>query len=266
MKASQWKHMAVVFSLACVPIWAQAAPIYYTDWATPGIVNFSSFQPPHPDQVIPNTDADYMWYCDPVTGPTCSGTNSFPNMVEFRYDFYLPGREDTGYPLYLNDAYLSIAADDYFALYVNGNLLTPNGVWHDDTGDHATPFDLTNSLVTGANNEILIFACDGYPPTPRVPPGTSPAGGWDGCPTPTERENNWLLTDGLINLVYNTPGGESVFRADLASGNSETLTVWEARGATMVPEPSTISLILFGAMGGLLLQRKRKRHAHKKRD
>ncbi|MDP2715475.1 PEP-CTERM sorting domain-containing protein [Rheinheimera sp.] len=272
MNTSKWKLTAVVLALACTPVSVLASTIYYTDWGSPGTLDFSALPPPPPDQVIPGSSASYMWYCDQETpGPSCDGSNNardpdtniqyVPNMAQFRYNFYLPGIADTGYPVYLNDAYLYVAADDYFALYVNGNLLTPNGVWLDDTGPDylATLFDLTSWLVTGENNEIFIFACDGYAPNPRVQPGATPAGGWNGCTTPTDRLNNWLLTDGLINLVYNTPGGDTIFSADLASGNAtDSPTVWQARGVLMVPEPGTISLSLLGAMGLMLMRVKRK--------
>lgn len=255
MKTSEWKHAAVVCALVCTPIGAQATTISYTGWASPGILSFSPTLPPESvppdeDQVIPDTLAEYVWYCGP-TGAGCSGTNSYPNMVEFRYEFYL---EDSweGNPLFISDAYLSIAADDYYALYVNGNLLTPNGVWHEDDPDTAKEYDLTSSLELGASNEILIFACDGYPKSSGAKPGVTPAGGWDGC-KPTDRVNNWLLTDGQIIVVYDYPD------FDLASGYP--FSNWEVRGATVVPEPSAVSLFLLGAMGGLLLHGKRKRRA-----
>lgn len=197
-----------------------------------------------------------MWYCDPaIPNGTCSGTHAFPDMAEFRYAFNLPSRADFGLPLYIQNAYISVAADDYFSLYVNGNLKTPNGVWHDDTGGSEVTFDLTSSLILGAPNEILIFACDGNPPNPRVAAGATPAGGWGGCPKASDRVNSWLLTDGLIEVNYNTPGGATVFRTTLNSTSAEELTNWEARGAFTVPEPGSVFLVIAG-VGWLLVRRK----------
>lgn len=228
-------RLLVAAGIASSSTWAAAQPPYtYSTWERPALLEFSSSPPPPPGQVMPDPDtkARYVWYGDPVTCPStaaaqrvCDGTDSGPELAELAARLRLP--RPGSLPLFVR-ATISVAADDYFALYVNGRLQTPSGVWHDDTGDRAVTFDIGGALRLGAENVIEVFACDGYKPTDGAAPGATPAGGWDGCPSPTNRVNNWLLIDGEVLVLQGAPDGPAVFRRSLASGQ-DGLGGWWAR-------------------------------------
>lgn len=252
-------HFAAAAVMMSVATSSAEAGVIYTDWSRPAAMSFSAMSPPDPYSIIGDVTSGYMWYgpngCGD-NGGICDGSYAGPDAAEFRYRFRLPSAAEFGYPQYLGASTLSIAADDYFALYVNGHLLTPQGVWHDDVGDHAMTFELASYLTLGAENEILIFACDGYKPVNGDVPGPNAQDGFGGCSNYQDRVNNWVLTAGRIQVEDNTFGGAINFFADLASTNPDYFpeTVWEVRGAS-IPEPSLWSLMLVAALGGVFARR-----------
>jgi len=227
-------HLVFLISLMIIFFVPQANSAM-TDWTTSSTLTFEPYlSPPPPDDIISGTSAEYMWYCQGnVTN--CSGDQG-PNQVEFRYQFTLPANVFKPYVV----ANITLLADDYFSLYVNGAL--KGYQWLDDSTNATTPvsFDIASDLKLGQANEILIFACNGYPPSPRISAGSTPAGGWDGCTSPSTRFNNWLLVDGGITVSPDSGFGNPIYQTSLRSGEPSN---WEVRA---VPEPSSILLIGLG--------------------
>jgi hypothetical protein len=217
---------------AALALPAQAA---LTPWTAASTLTFPDTEAPPPvGDLIQNSSAEYLWYCGQGV-PSCRGDRG-PTQVEFRNVFQMPALR-SGYFA----ASISLLADDYYALYVNGQLVGSN--WLDDvlatTNPVADTYDIAGYLLSDISNEIQVFACDGYPPgtnaTDRLPPGATPSGGWAGCTTPSNRVNHWLLVDGSVVPT------NSNFPTQLVSLRGAEGSNWEVRA---VPEPATLPLLL----------------------
>lgn len=253
--------LSVLIVSASLHLPAIAAPIL-TSFVTPSVVTFEGQVPPQPptseipleNGQFPFARGSYIWYCGAGT-ETCPATSG-PSRVVFKLAFDIPTLAgDFAY-----DGAIGILADDYFSLYVNDHLVGYN--WLDDrflNGPGTTPVavqyeieDFRDYLRAGTTNEITIFACDGYPPSPRVPPGNTTDGGWDGCPDPSQRVNGWLLVDGF--LVGDSSSGQQ-FAQSLSGFVNEGISDSGWVVATTVPEPGTLLLVLGALLPALLPRR-----------
>lgn len=249
--------LSVLVASATLHFPAVAAPIL-TSFITPSVVTFEGQVPPQPatseipleNGQFPFARGSYIWYCGAGI-ETCPATTG-PSRVVFKLTFDIPNLAgDVAY-----GGQIGILADDYFSLYVNDHLVGYN--WLDDrflNGPGTIPVaaqygieSFRDYLRAGTTNEITIFACNGYPPSTRVPPGNTTAGGWDGCPDPSQRVNGWLLVDGLI--FGDSSSGEQ-FSQGLSGFVNEGISDAGWVVATTVPEPGTLML----ALGALLSAR-----------
>lgn len=250
--------LSVALASATLPDAAVAAPIL-TSFITPSEVTFDGQVPPQPlpseipiaKSQFPFARGSYIWYCG--AGVESCPATSGPSQVVFKLVFDVPSAAGG----FKYDGAIGILADDYFALYVNDHLVGSS--WLDDRfldGPGTTPYavsyaiaDFQDYLQVGAANEITIFACNGRPPTTRVPPGQTTSGGWDGCPDPSQRLNGWLLVDGII--LGDSPGGVQ-FAQSLSGFMNEGISDSGWTVATTVPQPGTL-LLLLSAMPAMLL-------------
>jgi len=107
--------------------------------------------PNTPQDIIPGTSAEFMWYWDasyPANG------HSGPGIAYFRYNFTLDLAADS-LPLV---AQALIAVDDYFEFYVNGKLLSESQVGAGP--DDPLFVDFTSNLLNG-ENVLAIKGLDG---------------------------------------------------------------------------------------------------------
>ena len=216
------------------------------------------------DQVLGSHggSAQYMWYC--TNSLNCvSGTES-PYEAEFKLQVNLPiGGVDT--------AIFRVLADDYFSLYVNGQLAdscasiindplhpcvgrTTHGAygWLTDTNPvPPTPFliDMQPYLTSGSN-DIFIFACNGDSSQNSGPPGATPATAPIGCLLPSPNLYQYVLLDGSINGFDNSQGGNFYSQSVYSSSAPDGGLPWQARG---LPEPGSLALLGLGlaCIGGL---------------
>lgn len=221
-----------------------------------------------PDDILrtPGSGSEYMWYC--TNSMNClTGTES-PYVAEFKLQVNLPiGGVDT--------AMFQVLADDYFSLYVNGQLAdscasvtndplnpcvgrTQHGAsgWLTNTNPiPPTPFlvDMQPYLAPG-DNEIFIFACNGDPSLNSGPPGTTPGTADVGCLMPSPNLYQYVLVSGSIVGFDNTQGGAFYTRYVSSGSANDGGLPWQARG---LPEPSGLALAGLGlaCIGGLRCRR-----------
>jgi hypothetical protein len=176
-----------------------------------------------------------MWYCSGAD--SCAVTDG-PTRAAFQVQFDLPQMRRPQ-----RIGYIDILADDYFALYINNQLVGYD--WLDNrylngsdvpTAVRYEIADLVPYLNYSGGNTITVFACDGHPPTPLRSPGATTSGGFDGCPVPSARANHWLMVAGNILESENGGAGPYVGINSLASGANPP---WLA---TTVPEPASLPL------------------------
>ena len=179
-----------------------------------------------PDQIRPGTSGKLMWYC--LDAADCPNGSRPPYEAEFRFQFFLESIEGA-------EGELAIAADDYFALYLNGALVPGSGQWLDfnlDADGQPVPIIFTFSaedFELGAN-EFLIYACDGNPQNPILPAGETVDNANAGCPNPKTRGQHYVFVDGFVR----SDAADSV---NLNSGDG-----WEARTVVDAPEPPVLAL------------------------
>ncbi len=195
MKTTIKMFMVIMFLTSLLVTVSFASPLYIysdntwksysntktdiTDWET---LNFDDSgwrdaYAPYPNSIngpgdwIPDTPSSYIWDWSKDGVP--NGANG-PNEAWFRKDFYLNWD-----PTYIQEATITINADDRFDLYINGtNLLT------NQTGVSYGPYgiDIMDYLLEG-NNVIAVHAWDGYDQGPE------------------NRVYEWLLVEGKITPV-----------------------------------------------------------------
>jgi hypothetical protein len=255
---------------------ANATPIQWGDYTVPGVVTTSPGM--HADQYgivhnyQTNIDSQYMWYCGGLN--TCSPSQG-PNQVQFHQEFTVGS--GFAYPQYwyghgnlidpnanpdIGERYaLSIMADDYYALYINNQLVHYSWL-NDGSGPNAPhfsddPFSLTVTDLIGylhnGQNVIDIIACNGNSGSnlPSAPSSTTD-GGLDGCPNPSSYAYNWLLINGGFTKQDNTPGGTINANVYFISGDEDTST-FQVRA---VPEPPLLGLLVVGFIGMAISKRR----------
>jgi hypothetical protein len=150
-----------------------------------------------PSEIIAGTSAQLMWNCNSGCSPL-NGTNG-PVQTFYRLDLTLPKYQPfPAFPYFVTGASISIIADDYFELYINGTQKTSARL-DDHQNALGQPVPLTgvflNLLQEGdatqaAKNVIAIRACDGFS-SPLANDSTD-------C---HDRQNEYVFVDGSITLL-----------------------------------------------------------------
>lgn len=210
-----------------------------------------------PDQILQGhgSGVQYMWYCS--KSDNCpSGTES-PYVAEFKLAVNLP-------PGGVDSAIFKVLADDYFSLYVNGQLAdscaaisadplnpcdgrTTHGAygWLVNTDPlPPTPFlvDLQPYLKPGAN-EIFVFACNAESAANMGVPGATPSAAPGGCPVPGPNLYQYLLMAGTIVGFDNSQDGDFYQKYIYSSSALDGDLPWQARA---LPEPASGALLGLG--------------------
>jgi len=132
----------------------------YEGWAMPefdasdwrdAVAPYPNRKPAHHWFRIPGTNAQYMW--DFPYGGEMTGRNG-PEDVWLRKDFNLPVA-----PSSLTSATVTMAVDDVYEFYVNGQLVTSS--WDSPGNNGLATLDISEHLVKG-NNVLAIYASDAY--------------------------------------------------------------------------------------------------------
>lgn len=204
------------------PTWTPFVPIGSISPLGPGML-------PASDYMSGASDDMYTWYCD-LSVNYCPPQSTY-SRAHFRQTFTLPQQ---GYPLYTWGS-ISIAADDYFALYINNRLVGES--WLDDKST-ATFFDnIADYMVLGQENVIDIFVCDGDKGNSSA--GPTPDEGFHACTNAISRVNHWLLVSGQLQVEDNTPGGDILKTVSFRSGEPSD---WQARALIADPLSSEVNL------------------------
>ncbi|KKO47113.1 hypothetical protein WG68_00180 [Arsukibacterium ikkense] len=214
-----------------------SAGLIYTPWTESSVVTFSNPPPASTEYIA--SGPEYVWYCEPPL-ESCAGDATGPNMVHFRKTFTLPPQDFNGIQQYVWGN-ITIMADDYFALFINGVFKGENWL---DVNNAATYFDIQQDLILGQVNQIDIFACDGAP-TAGLNAGATLAGGLNACRNSYPRVNHWLLIDGSYTVEDNVLGGTVNANGSFRSTDLWWISEWEVRAAS-IPEPGSLFLLGLG--------------------
>lgn len=193
----------------------------------------------------------FMWYC---AGDLAECPDEKTNFVHFQYrfdtkDFLREGEQ----ALDIHEMEVTIQADDFFAMYINGRLALHS--WLDDLdpipegqGAKKPLEDRLGGFLNLGSNVIDIIACDGYPPAHRIIPGPSLDQASIACPHPSDRVNNYVTF--FADVTLNLQQGDEIYIGHnlILSG-----TEWDVRAD--LPEPTSISLITIGFLGIFLRRR-----------
>ena len=192
----------------------------------------------------------FIWHPDPAT-----------NAVQFTYEFNTADWDYGHKKIVTTDIHefeVTIQADDFYAMYLNGALASYG--WLEDAppgkGGLFQPYQarLGGDLHLGINS-IDIFACNGYPPNPRIAPGATIDQARIACPNPSERVNKYLLFAGdvTLNKVDNSDPNQPMYF--ITHNHIFSDATWDVRA---VDEPPFLSLA-FLALGGIVLFGKRRK-------
>lgn len=232
--------------------WSKASAVYTSGLPVAGGTA-------EPSDISPDFSGPFVWYC----GDAGHCPDSLANQVQFHYRFDTRDWDPLAVDIHSLD-YRLIQADDFFAVYINGQLVPEGFGWLDDTPARADglhdPVELSRSaadLVKLGINDIDIIACDGSPASPRVAPGATLDQGLRSCMNAQDRVNKYLLfqLDVVLNSIDpSVPGGANTITHHMIQAD----TTWDARA---IPEPGSAPLLAAAAAAWWATQRRRARPA-----